>query len=259
MTEEVVEKTEESIEVNPVEERASELGWMPKEAWIEAGKNAGSWRSAELFVELEPLFGKIDSLKKEIRNHKQTTEVLKKHYEQVRATEYKRALDDLKAQKRVALEEGDAEAVVAIDDEIATTRSQADAASRQVIQQQAQEIHPDFAEWVDNNSWYATDKEMQAFADSIGQAYALSRGKTVEPSAVLKHVEKKVKQAFPEKFKNVNQSRPSPVEKSTPTKKAEPTFELNDDERRVMNKLVKQGVLTEEQYIKDLKKIKEIQ
>ena len=101
MTEEIVkEEKEEVIEVNPVEEKASEMGWMPKEAWVEAGKDPGQWRSAELFVELEPLFGKIESLKREVRGTKQTLEAFKQHHAKVRETEYKHALEDLKTQKK---------------------------------------------------------------------------------------------------------------------------------------------------------------
>jgi len=255
MTEEIVkEEKEEVIEVNPVEEKASEMGWMPKEAWVEAGKDPGQWRSAELFVELEPLFGKIESLKREVRGTKQTLEAFKQHHAKVRETEYKHALEDLKTQKKLALEEGDAGAVVEIDEEIADTKTAINKAERDQIQ--ASEIHPEFAEWVDNNSWYATNREMQAFADSLGRAYALANP-TVAPQEVLKHVEKKVKQAYPDKFKNPAQSRVSSVEGAkTPAKKAEADFELNEDERRVMNKLVKNGVMSEKDYIAELKKVK---
>ncbi len=258
MTDEViVEGTEapQEPQLSEVEQRAMDMGWMPKEQWVEAGKDPHKHRSAELYVELEPLFGKIDSLKKEVRSTKQTLETFKQHHARVRETEYKRALDDLKAQKRLALEEGDAASVVEIDEEIAETKAAVAKAQQEQVQE-ASQIHPDFAEWLTQNPWYASDRKMQAFADSYGKAYAVEN-EGVDPKEVLKEVEKQVKKAFPEKFKNPAQERPSGVEAPrTSGRRSEPKFELTENERRVMTKLVKSGALTEEQYIADLKKVR---
>ena len=258
MSEELEVKNEEVVvvEVNPVEAAASDMGWMPKEQWTEAGKDPAKWRSAELFVELEPLFGKIESLKKEVRSGKQTLETFKQHYSKVRETEYRRALDELKVQKRMALEEGDAASVVEIDEEIAQTKSNALRAQQEQMQSAAQEIHPEFADWVSENPWYASNREMQTFADSFGRAYAASHT-GASPKEVLREVEKRVKQAYPDKFKNPAQDRKSGVEAPRQsTKKIEARFELSEDERRVMNKLVKGGHITEEKYMADLKTVK---
>ncbi len=95
---------------------------------------------------------------------------------------------------------------------------------------------------------------MKDFADNEGIRLA-QRG--LPPAEVLKEVEAQVRKEFPEKFTNPNRSRPGAVEgttnKGTSSKEV---YALSDDERNVMTRLVKSGILTKEQYIADLKAAK---
>ena len=81
--------------------------------------------------------------------------------------------------------------------------------------------------------------------------------KGLTPQQVLKEVEKQVKQEFPHKFRNPNKDKPNAVEgSSSKGGKGESSISLSDDERRVMQRFVRTGVMTEKQYIDELKRVK---
>jgi hypothetical protein len=97
-------------------------------------------------------------------------------------------------------------------------------------------------------------------ADQIGTAYAAKNPET-SPDDVLKYVEQRVRKLYPENFRNPNKERPSAVEGRTQTQATEKKdgisdYPLTDEERKVMNTFVRQGIMTKDQYIKDLKSVK---
>ena len=97
---------------------------------------------------------------------------------------------------------------------------------------------------------------MRAFADEFGNKLA-QQG--VSPSDVLKQVEQAVRKEFPNKFVNPNKEHAPNVEQpkggNKPTGKDSDSF-MNEQERKVMNDLVRSGLLTKEKYIADLKAVK---
>lgn len=248
--EEVVEQV---VEPTEVELQAMEDGWQPKDKFE---GEPSDWRPAKEFVERGELFRKIENLSKELKNTKSTMNALKGHYEKVKEVEFKSALETLKKEKKVAFETGDADAVIEIDEKIATVReTQKDQA--QAERAQITEVPAEFTQWVQKNGWYNSDGEMREFADSIGKAYAISHPGSA-PSEVLKHVSDRAKKAYPEKFVNERRNQASPTEspRGNPGRRtAEADFPMSEDETNVMNKLVKSGVMTKEKYIAELKKI----
>lgn len=248
-----VETPENEVVYTPIEQEAMELGWLPKDKFIESGKPEDEWTSAREFKKHNELMQRIEAQGRELKATRSTLNSLKGHYEKVKETEFKRALEVLKEQKKAALDAGDSDGVIEADEKIAEVK--------EIQKSQAQvetppATNPVFNQWVQSNPWYTTDTEMQTFADSMGRSYAVSNP-GIDPVEVLKYVSVKVKQAYPEKFKNVNRQAASPVEgvRGT-TKKTVETFELTDDETRAMNKFVASGLMTKEKYIADLKKIK---
>jgi hypothetical protein len=246
-------------EPDPVEIEARASGWVPKE---EFHGEAHKWVDAGEFVRRAPLFQKIDLQTRELKELKKGLEALKQHHAQVRETEYKRALDDLKAAKKDALIEGDVDTLVEIDDKVEAVKD----AQRKFAAEQAAEaaraaspevIHPEFAAWTKRNTWYETSKPMRAFADALGIEL---RSQGLSPSDVLKQVEVQIKEEFPNKFRNANRDKAPAVEGTSKGggKSGGGVSEasLSDDERRVMNSIVRTGVMTKEQYIAELKKVK---
>lgn len=244
----------QEVVYTPIEQEAMELGWLPKDKFIESGKPEDEWTSAREFKKHNELMQRIEAQGKELKATRSTLNSLKGHYEKVKETEFKRALDTLKEQKKAALDAGDSDGVIEADEKIAEVKEIQKAQTQ--AQAEVPAVNPVFNQWVQSNPWYTSDAEMQTFADSMGRSYAVSNP-GIDPVEVLKYVSVKVKQAYPEKFKNVNRQTASPVEgvRGT-TKKAADTFELTDDETRAMNKFVASGLMTKEKYIADLKKIK---
>lgn len=259
MSEQVADQeVETNVSIDPIEQEARASGWVPKE---EFHGDEHKWVDAGEFVRRAPLFQKIDTAGREIKELRKSLEALKAHHAQVRETEYKRALDELKAAKKEAYIEGDPDALIEIDEKVAAVKD----AQARFKQEQAQEaakatdpevIHPEFAAWTKRNTWYNDNKPMRAFADTLGLEL---RAQGMSPTDVLRQVEIKIKEEFPNKFRNPNRDKAAAVEgggKGGPAKGNSGEASLTDEERRIMNTFVRTGVMTKEQYIADLKKVK---
>lgn len=246
-------------EPDAVETEARASGWVPKE---EFHGDPVKWVDAGEFVRRAPLFQKLDLQNRELKELRKGLEELKQHHSKVRETEYKRALADLKTQKRDAFVEGDPDKIVEIEEQMEVVKE----AQRKFEQEQQVEaqratapevIHPEFAAWSRRNPWYDTSKPMRAFADALGIEL---RATGMSPSDVLKQVEQQVKEEFPNKFRNSNRDKAPAVEGTSKGggKSGGGVSEssLSDDERRIMNTFVRTGVMTKEQYIAELKKVK---
>jgi len=245
---------EEQVELSPVEQEALGSGWVPKE---EFHGDEHKWVDAAEYLRRGELFKKIDLQSREIKDVRRALVEMKKLHASVRDVEYQRALDTLKAQKKSALEEGDADAVIAADDRIDMVREQQRIAALEPVDipEQSGAAHPEFVEWTSRNNWYTSNGPMRAFADALGMEL---QGQGLAPSQVLKKVEEEVKKEFPNKFQNSRQGRPNPVEGGTPPGRSSTSFQLSPEERRVMNTFVRQGVMSEKEYIQELKRVKGI-
>lgn len=241
----------EPKQLTAVEQKAADQGWVPQEEWE---GDPEQWRPAKEFLDRGELFKKIEDQNRTIKEFKKALEDLKGHHAKTRDTEYKRALDTLKAQKMQALEEGDAKSVINIDDQIDLVKEEQRKLAEQANTPATSELNPEFVEWVDRNKWYERDDNMKIFADALGQRLAMA-GKS--PSAVLAEVERQVREEFPHKFRNPNREKPGTVEGSTNKGgKGGASVVLSDDERRVMQRFVRTGVMTEKEYMDELKRIK---
>lgn len=241
-------------EATPLMEEALAQGWVPKE---EYQGDEERWVDYAEFVRRGELFRKIESQSKEIKEFKRALKELATHNVKIREVEYQRALDALKAEKKQALNEGEMDKVVEIDDRLDLVKEQ----QRQLQQQQQFQdvvepaVHPELQSWMGQNSWYEANRAMRGWADARGAELA---GEGLAPQEVLKTLTKEVKTRFPEKFSNPNRERPSAVEGAPrrSAKGSEAAFELNDVERQIMKRVVDTGVISESDYIAQLKALK---
>ena len=241
------------IEHSPTELKAIESGWVPKEdfqgdehKWVEAGE----------FLRRGELFKKIEDQGKQLKDVRSALNEMKKLNGQIQEVEYKRALDTLKAQKKAALEDGDADAVIAADDRIDMVKEQQKEMQRQAPVAQSDEgsEHPEFVAWTEQNNWYKSSTPMKAFADALGQELARAGN---SPSEVLKKVAAEVRKEFPNKFRNPNQDKAGAVEGGSGRGvNSSGKFSLSDEERSIMNKFVRQGVMSEKEYVEQLRKVR---
>lgn len=239
---------------NEVEARNS--GWVPKE---EYHGDENKWVDADEFVRRGPLFEKINVQSRELKEVKKALDQLKAHHASVEATAYKKAMADLKAEKREAFIDGDPDKIIEIDDRIADLKQkerEAEVARTQEVAQAVQaEIHPEFQAWTNRNPWYTSNGPMRAYADRLGTELQ-QQGHS--PSEVLRKVEAMIKEEFPQKFRNANRDKSQSVESTSKAGgKGGGGIVLTDIERNIMNRFVRQGVMTEEQYKADLKKTRE--
>jgi len=245
------EQEAQTPELSPVQQEALSSGWVPKDDF---NGDTEKWVDAAEFLRRGELFKKIEAQGRELKDVRRALVEMKKLHASVQEVEYKRALDTLKAQKKAALEEGDADAVIAADERIDLVREQ----QRQLVVpedvQPTAEEHPEFVEWKSKNSWYVSSTPMKAFADALGAELA-QQGLT--PPQVLRKVEDEVRKEFPNKFQNPRQNRASAVESgNVKTVSGSGSYTLSPDERRVMQTFVRTGVMTEKEYISELKKVK---
>lgn len=240
-------------EITPVVQEALDQGWVPKE---EFDGDLERWVDAGEFVRRGELFRKIESQSKDMKDMRRALSEMAKHNSKIAEVEYARAIADLKSAKKEALAEGDYDRVEQIEDRIDLTKEQQRVAQVQAVQAAIpQDVHPELKSWMAQNSWYESNTDMRDYADFIGGKLA----GTGSPSEVLKEVSKRVKEHFKEKFSNPNRTRAAAVEspRGTPARAKSDSYELTDTEKTVMDTLVRQKVLTKEEYISQLKAIKE--
>ena len=243
--------TADTSTVLSIEDRAREQGWRPKE---EFDGDPSKWVSAETFVAKGELIDRIEQLGKKLKDSEKTIKMLSEHHSKVKESEFKRAVEFLKQQKKQAYENGDVDRILELDDKIAEVRETQKAQKQQEQVNEAPESHPAFQSWVSENKWYETDSEMRADADTFGEAYARNnQDKT--PAEVLEYVTKKIKKAYPEKFTNPNRNKPTGVESGSGNRQgsSRDTFTLTEEEAKVMNTFVRNGVMTKEEYLKEVK------
>lgn len=261
MTEENKQELQETPEtpapqVDPIEQRALEMGWRPKE---EFEGDEVDFIDAKEFVRRKPLFEKIEHQSRELKAVRRALDAFKEHYTTVQKTEYEKALRDVKAAQKQALTDGDLDKYHALGeakDQVEEEARQALQAAEKIQVEEQPQTNPVFAQWVNRNPWYASQQHMRVFADEVGLRLAQSG---LSPEEVLKKVEIEVRKEFPTKFRNPNKDGAPSVEGKVQTKGAKgsaESVELTEQERQIMNTLVRGGHITKEKYLADLKAAK---
>lgn len=241
------------VEYTQAEQLAMEKGWKPREDY---DGDPANFRSAELFLQLEPLYKKIDSVSRENKQLKEATQYLTKIQKETKAFEYDRALKALRAERRAAMEEGDFNKADLLEDQAETIKEQ-----KRIVEETPEapkgEQNALFNEWQERNSWYQKDEDLRDWADGRGLRLH-NQGKS--PAEVLEILETEVRKKYKEKFTNPNRERASAVEGSqggsSATVKKE-KYVLNDMEKKVCATLIRAGAIKDEaEYIESLKQAK---
>lgn len=242
-------------QVNETEQRAREMGWVPKE---EYSGDSAKWKSAEVFVALDEPIKRIESQSQELKKVKLALDALREHHSKVAENEYQRAIRDLKTQRKQALVEGDIDSFDRLETEIEKAKDQfIEIKQRNVVEAptQSEVVNPEFKSWLNRNAWYESYSYMRQFADELGVKL---HQQGLDRAEVLKKVEDSVRKEFPNRFNNPNKANAPGVEEGGTKSggKRNESFELNDQERNIMNTLVRSGTMTKEEYITQLKKVK---
>ena len=254
--------TEQDVtpELSPVEQQALEQGWVPQDQW-EGDPEA--WRPAKEFVERGELYKSIHTTKRELKQTQAALTTMQRHHQMVFEKAYNKALADLRAEKRVAMREQDFDRLEAVETQIDQLQDehQKEVAQLRVVEHQVQSpaITPQFQAFLDKNAWYAEDAELRAEADALGAGY-MSRP-DADRNKLLDHVESKIKQLHPEKFgtqrKVAAPSAVAAVDRTgkKPTKSVVTMSDVPEEMRSVIRNFVETTGMSEQDYIKELKRI----
>jgi hypothetical protein len=229
--------------VDPFVTKAQAAGWRPLE---EFDGDPEQWVDAKEFVKRAPLYEKNHKLKKEVADLKTTLHEVKGHITRVSEAAYKKAVADLTAQRDEAIDNGDRTAVKELDKQIKEAEA---------IKVPADNVHPAIKAWeAENGDWFYKDEEISGFGLAYAQSY-LTR-KPGDFAGAMDAMETAIKKAYPDKFEKPAERRKTPpaVESGSRSegKKTFSKADLNDEQRNVMNRFVRQGVMSEEEYIKEL-------
>lgn len=249
-------------EVSPeVVKEAEVLGWVPKEKFR---GNEDDWIDADVFVkrgkEINPilrknnemLLGKLNAKDSEIAEIKAAVEEFKKFHAETEDRAYKRALAELKLAKKEAMEDGDHESVIELDDKIADLKE----SKKAVISEEPEKNNqPDlvYLSWERENQWVVDDTSLAAAAEQAAELLRIRGDKSIGKE-FLNRVGEKVKEAYPEKFGNPNRDRESSVESNSPSssKSGKKTYsDLPAEAKSACDRFVKQGLMTQADYVKE--------
>ena len=258
---EVVEETIDVAEQQTVPEvdeatlsEAKRQGWVPQE---EYSGPEDRWVDAETFVkkgkEINALLRKDNEfLKREVSEMKSTMMEFKKFHADTEKRAYDRAMLDLRDQKKEAINTGDGDKVLQIDDAIDELKQAR--AIEKVEVRPSNQPDPTFVQWNEDNPWFGKDTELTEEANLIGEVIKRKQP-TLIGEAFLDEVTKRVKKAYPEKFTNTNRARPSPVEGTTAPKSNQKGGkgynDLPPEAKQACQKFEKQGLITREAYLKE--------
>lgn len=255
------QKTQGQKELSPIEQKAIEMGWRPQE---EFDGDPDDFIDAKEFVRRAPLFEKIEHQSKELKAVRKSLEALKDHYSKVNEAAFDRAMKQLKEQQKQALVESDPDKFYEIEQARENLQKEKEAfvKTQQTLEiKEEVPVHPTLQAWYARNPWYQNKPHMRVYADQVAQSYA---GR-MDPEKVLQKIEEAVREEFPNQFRNRNKDAPGAVEDGSSRRsggsKSDSSLAglekgLTEDERRVMNRLVRDGHVTKEKYLKDLALIK---
>lgn len=233
---EIPEEKVEEKKYSPIEEMALKYRWDPN-----------GDRTAEEFIALA--LEQFPEKSQKIKRMQKTLDHLVEHNKQQEQAAYERAMRDLTEQRNKALQVGDHATAQAIEQEAENLKP-------------AVQIPPEFEDFLERHSeWFNSPKyehrQMKKWflaEDQVLTAFNLSHEDHV------RELEEGLMKQFPEYFnKSPEVKQVSPVESgygsNVAGKKGKRSFgisDLNDEQRRIANEFAFSGVMTKEEYIKQL-------
>ena len=114
--------------------------------------------------------------------------------------------------------------------------------------------NPEFEKWQEKNSWYLEDQDLTRFANGVLVSDDDIKGLPYREQ--LRTVERRVKEAFPQKFKNLERERQAAVDggelrSGRMLRPEKPSYRtLPSDARAECDKLIKRGIITKEKFVR---------
>ena len=230
-----------------VEDEASAKGWKP-----------GGEKSAEEFLRAEPLYQELKSRGKEIKELKQTLDELKAHQDKQIRMGYEQAMRELQAKREDAISMGDIDAVNEVEEQMKYQEESLNVKPEAELSSAAKAFGERHKEWLNDPSYESQQmREFVQTRDSELMIYGM------DPEEHIKIIEKDLKTKFPSyfssreesveevnKFQSVESGGNSGVKV---TRKAKYGFsDLNSEQKRCARHFEKRGIMSTDDYIKQL-------
>lgn len=231
-----------------IEAEALEMGWRPldqfkgdKSNFIDAAEFV---RRGKEFVPF--LKANNAKLEKEVQGLKKTLKQFGEFHTKVEQRAYERALKDLEQRQAEAVEANDLAEVRAVTKEIADLTAEVKAGAKEAPQDDAEA----FDEWKEANPWFEKDKVLRGAAIAIADEI---KGDYPDPIKQRAEIAKRIKAEFPEKFTNPRRQQAAAVEGAErgPRTSGKTYADLPADAKAFCDELVRNKVITKEQYVKD--------
>ena len=282
MSEDMREAVEEAVEESQVEEKlenaegreipgevtasqskhesqASQHGWVSLEEWEEQGKDPDDWVDAKTFNMRGEFFDTIHKQKRELAEMRKAMNDLAQMNQKAREAERQKVLRELREQKKLAIESGDGETVLEVEEEIERVKSVPNPVDETYVKQAEQQAAELMERWTTENPWYANDATLRRNADIIGTEL---KEQGMSPEEIFEEVPKRIRAEFPHKFENPRR-REAAVAESTGQKSrgksSKPSWKsLSDEQKKVATRFERLGVMSKEDYITELAKSGEL-
>ena len=253
---EAEEGAAEAAEENNAEHDASLLGWSEKENWR---GDDGNWVDAETFLERgkqinpilrknnEKLMTQISSLESRLIEQSQTFKKFTDHERSKHNRDIQSKVDALVQEKVEAINEGDGQRVVKIEEQI-TKESQS---YQQAPPPQADTPNPEFVAWREKNEW-VNDKENGAIATAVGYTLAEEQP-NLQGADFYEEVKRRVFEKIPSLNANPRKERPSQVDGAKPaSQKSGKSFsDLPADAQATAKRFEAEGLMKIDEYVKE--------
>jgi len=240
-----------ATEERDYEAEAKEQGWKPQE---EFQGPEDKWTDAKTFVERgDKIAGILKSRLKrqeaEIQQLQRSTKEFKDYQKTLLDKEKARnaqLLSELEAKRAAAITDADGAEFTRLDREIAGLRR-----DREEPQQaNGADLDPLAQAWLLNNEWYNTNQKLQTYADGLAEQI-VNQG--YSGPAYYTELSRRVKEQFPEEFRNKRQAQPNTVEAGgeldTKNVKAHTYDNLPPDAKAACDRFVNSGFTTKEEYV----------
>jgi len=256
-----------------VEKEARTFGWVPREEF--RGSDA-EWADAESFVkrgkEINPilrannrdLLKKLDQANLEIAEVKKTAKEFEKFQKEQadrKVRDITSQLDTLRQSRKDAISSGDGDSVDAIETQMdalkqekVEVQAEAKAPAKEESKQSEQVLDPLVVNWMSENTWFGSDRRMTVMADEIGKELN-AKNPDLRGQAFFDALNEELQEVFPDKLGK--KARPNPVEGNTSGSRrpvasgAQSYKNLPSDAKQACDRFVKNGLMTQEQYVKD--------
>jgi len=245
--------------------RASLYGWVPKEDFKGDPKK---WVPADQYVQRaedilpisramnRKLEGDLKVTKAELENMKKTVKAVIQAHKKNADSTYEGRMTQIKKEQRAAVSSGDTETWAQLEEEKTKLVKPDEIPVDEGSGGDAAGANPIVVQWKKDNPWYDSDPDLGTYADSVSN-FITARTPNLPADEFLERVKNEVKKRFPEKFSNPRRGNPPSVDRSNFGGGSDggggggkTWSDLPADAKAACAELVKQKVLTKEQYLK---------